>query len=90
MSAVSSVATMGASAAGLGTAEALHQKNFVGSGPNGANAHHEVGPRIIEDGDMVVPDFGGHGRVSRPGCPHIPAGGGPTAREPEPATHITS
>ena len=31
----------------------------VGSGPNGANPHHEVGDRIIEDGDMVVLDFGG-------------------------------
>ncbi len=31
----------------------------VGSGPNGANPHHEVGPRVIEDGDMVVLDFGG-------------------------------
>ena len=31
----------------------------VGSGPNGANPHHELGERIIEDGDMVVLDFGG-------------------------------
>ena len=31
----------------------------VGSGPNGANPHHEVGERTIEDGDMVVLDFGG-------------------------------
>ena len=31
----------------------------VGSGPNGANPHHEMGERIIEDGDMVVLDFGG-------------------------------
>jgi len=31
----------------------------VGSGPNGANPHHEIGPRTIEDGDMVVLDFGG-------------------------------
>jgi Xaa-Pro aminopeptidase len=31
----------------------------VGSGPNGANPHHEIGDRIIEDGDMVVLDFGG-------------------------------
>ncbi len=28
----------------------------VGSGPNGANPHHEIGPRIIEDGDTVVLD----------------------------------
>jgi Xaa-Pro aminopeptidase len=31
----------------------------VGSGPNGANPHHEIGERVIEDGDMVVLDFGG-------------------------------
>ncbi|MFI1072875.1 aminopeptidase P family protein [Streptomyces puniciscabiei] len=32
---------------------------IVGSGPNGANPHHEVGDRLIERGDMVVLDFGG-------------------------------
>jgi Xaa-Pro aminopeptidase len=31
----------------------------VGSGPNGANPHHEMSDRVIEDGDMVVLDFGG-------------------------------
>jgi len=31
----------------------------VGSGPNGANPHHEIGDRVIEEGDMVVLDFGG-------------------------------
>ncbi|MFJ5553576.1 M24 family metallopeptidase [Streptomyces sp. NPDC093225] len=31
----------------------------VGSGPNGANPHHEAGDRVIADGDMVVLDFGG-------------------------------
>ncbi len=31
----------------------------VGSGPNGANPHHEAGERTIQDGDMVVLDFGG-------------------------------
>ncbi|MCX3062747.1 aminopeptidase P family protein [Streptomyces beihaiensis] len=31
----------------------------VGSGPNGANPHHEASDRIIEEGDMVVLDFGG-------------------------------
>lgn len=31
----------------------------VGSGPNGANPHHEAGPRTIEAGDVVVLDFGG-------------------------------
>ncbi|KOX02956.1 MULTISPECIES: aminopeptidase P family protein [unclassified Streptomyces] len=32
---------------------------IVGSGPNGANPHHEVGDRVIMPGDMVVLDFGG-------------------------------
>ncbi|GIE93269.1 aminopeptidase P family protein [Paractinoplanes rishiriensis] len=31
----------------------------VGSGPNGANPHHEAGGRMIEPGDTVVLDFGG-------------------------------
>jgi Xaa-Pro aminopeptidase len=31
----------------------------VGSGPNGANPHHEAGERVIEPGDTVVLDFGG-------------------------------
>ncbi|MDH2415998.1 aminopeptidase P family protein [Nocardioides sp. CER19] len=31
----------------------------VGSGPNGANPHHEAGERVIEEGDCVVLDFGG-------------------------------
>jgi D-alanyl-D-alanine dipeptidase len=32
---------------------------LIGSGPNGANPHHEFGQRVIEEGDMVVLDFGG-------------------------------
>ncbi|WP_037604966.1 aminopeptidase P family protein [Streptacidiphilus rugosus] len=31
----------------------------VGSGPNGANPHHEAGERVIRQGDTVVLDFGG-------------------------------
>jgi D-alanyl-D-alanine dipeptidase len=31
----------------------------VGSGSNGANPHHELGERVIDEGDMVVLDFGG-------------------------------
>ncbi|MGW2091985.1 aminopeptidase P family protein [Promicromonospora sukumoe] len=31
----------------------------VGSGPNGANPHHEAGVRKIQEGDCVVLDFGG-------------------------------
>ncbi|WP_330333287.1 aminopeptidase P family protein [Streptomyces sp. NBC_00536] len=53
----------------------------VGSGPNGANPHHEAGARVIEHGDMVVLDFGGlkHGYgsdISR--TVHV---GEPTAEE---------
>ncbi len=39
-----------------------HQRvNFaiVGSGPNGASPHHEAGTRVINEGDVVVCDFGG-------------------------------
>jgi Xaa-Pro aminopeptidase len=32
---------------------------IVGSGPNGANPHHEAGDRVIEPGDAIVLDFGG-------------------------------
>ena len=32
---------------------------MVGSGPNGANPHHEAGDRVIQPGDAVVLDFGG-------------------------------
>ncbi|KAB1149440.1 aminopeptidase P family protein [Streptomyces luteolifulvus] len=32
---------------------------LVGSGPNGADPHHDAGERTIGDGDMVVLDFGG-------------------------------
>jgi D-alanyl-D-alanine dipeptidase len=31
----------------------------VGSGPNGANPHHEAGDRVVGTGDVVVLDFGG-------------------------------
>lgn len=33
---------------------------IVASGPNGASPHHEPGDRVIERGDAVVVDFGGH------------------------------
>ncbi|MFJ9390517.1 aminopeptidase P family protein [Nocardioides sp. NPDC101246] len=42
--------------------EAGHEQvdfTVVGSGPNGANPHHEAGDRTIEVGDAVVLDFGG-------------------------------
>ncbi|SDL23359.1 Xaa-Pro aminopeptidase [Nocardioides sp. YR527] len=42
--------------------EAGHEQvdfTVVGSGPNGANPHHEAGDRTIEVGDAIVLDFGG-------------------------------
>ncbi|WP_073951377.1 aminopeptidase P family protein [Streptomyces kebangsaanensis] len=52
---------VGADLAGLLRRFGHSQVDFtiVGSGPNGANPHHEVGDRVIERGDMVVLDFGG-------------------------------
>ena len=32
---------------------------IVASGPNGASPHHDPGDRVIEEGDLVVCDFGG-------------------------------
>jgi D-alanyl-D-alanine dipeptidase len=32
---------------------------IVASGPNGADPHHDAADRVIEEGDMVVLDFGG-------------------------------
>jgi Xaa-Pro aminopeptidase len=45
------------------TTEAGHETMefwIVASGPNGASPHHEPGDRIIQEGDAVVVDFGGH------------------------------
>jgi Xaa-Pro aminopeptidase len=42
--------------------DAGHERaNFaiVASGPNGASPHHDPGGRVIEDGDVVLCDFGG-------------------------------
>lgn len=32
---------------------------IVASGPNGASPHHHTGSRVLEEGDMVVLDYGG-------------------------------
>jgi len=47
--------------AGILRAHGHSQVDFtvVGSGPNGANPHHDVSERTVEAGDMVVLDFGG-------------------------------
>jgi Xaa-Pro aminopeptidase len=47
--------------AGLLRSHGHSQVDFtvIGSGPNGANPHHEMSERVIQEGDMVVLDFGG-------------------------------
>jgi len=52
---------IGADLAGLLREHGHSQVDFtiVGSGPNGANPHHEMDERLVRDGDMVVLDFGG-------------------------------
>ncbi len=47
--------------ADLTVEEGHDQASFwiVASGPNGASPHHEPGGRVIEEGDLVVVDFGG-------------------------------
>ena len=52
---------IGADLAGLLRDHGHSEVDFtvVGSGPNGANPHHEVSERTIQEGDMVVLDFGG-------------------------------
>ncbi|MCF3963483.1 aminopeptidase P family protein [Streptomyces fuscigenes] len=54
-------AEVAADLAALLLAHGHEQVDFtiVGSGPNGANPHHEAGDRVIAHGDMVVLDFGG-------------------------------
>jgi Xaa-Pro aminopeptidase len=52
---------VGADLAGFLREHGHSQVDFtiVGSGPNGANPHHEMGDRVIQEGDMVILDFGG-------------------------------
>ncbi|PRY30864.1 aminopeptidase P family protein [Pseudosporangium ferrugineum] len=52
---------IGADLAGLLRQHGHSQVDFtiVGSGPNGANPHHEMGERVVRYGDMVILDFGG-------------------------------
>ena len=42
-------------------AEGHHHVNFaiVAAGENAASPHHDAGPRVIRDGDIVLCDFGG-------------------------------
>ncbi|GAA3349281.1 aminopeptidase P family protein [Amorphoplanes nipponensis] len=52
---------IGADLAGFLREQGHSQVDFtiVGSGPNGAKPHHEMGQRTVRDGDMVILDFGG-------------------------------
>jgi len=54
-------AEVGAAVAAAIVAEGHRSSAFtiVGSGPNGASAHHDVSERVIEPGDIVVVDIGG-------------------------------
>ncbi|HEX8347401.1 MAG TPA: M24 family metallopeptidase [Actinoplanes sp.] len=58
---------IGADLAGFLREHGHSQVDFtiVGSGPNGANPHHEMGERIVQNGDMVILDFGGDGHRGR-------------------------
>ncbi|WP_199514216.1 aminopeptidase P family protein [Nucisporomicrobium flavum] len=52
---------IGAQLAGFLREHGHSQVDFtiVGSGPNGANPHHEMSDRIVRNGDTVILDFGG-------------------------------
>lgn len=53
---------------------------IVGSGPNGANAHHDYSDRVLEDGDVVVVDLGGTwGAGYHSDCTRTYVVGGPEA-----------
>ncbi|HKX75537.1 MAG TPA: Xaa-Pro peptidase family protein [Acidimicrobiia bacterium] len=56
---------------------------IVASGPNGASPHHEPGPRVIEQGDLVVVDFGGKVGGYGSDCTRTFAVGSPTQEQEE-------
>lgn len=59
---------------------------IVGSGPNGANPHHDFSDRVLEDGDMVVVDIGGTFGVGyHSDCTRTYVVGGDPAKLPEEA-----
>ena len=59
---------------------------IVGSGPNGANPHHDFSDRVLEDGDMVVVDIGGtYGVGYHSDCTRTYVVGGDPATLPEEA-----
>ena len=56
---------------------------IVGSGPNGASPHHEAGLRVIEQGDLVVCDFGGRLSGYHSDCTRTFSVGEPTSEKVE-------
>ncbi len=56
---------------------------IVASGPNGASPHHEPGDRLLEQGDMVVVDFGGKVRRYGSDCTRTFSIGPPSREQVE-------
>ncbi|WP_308568083.1 Xaa-Pro peptidase family protein [uncultured Corynebacterium sp.] len=56
---------------------------IVGSGPNGANPHHEYSDRIISAGDVVVVDIGGTLNGYHSDCTRTYVVGEPTEKQQE-------
>jgi Xaa-Pro aminopeptidase len=56
---------------------------IVASGPNGASPHHEAGYRVMEQGDLVVVDFGGKVRRYGSDCTRTFSIGSPSNEQVE-------
>ena len=56
---------------------------IIASGPNGASPHHEPGDRMIQEGDVVVCDFGGRVGGYYSDVTRTFVVGGPTERQSE-------
>lgn len=56
---------------------------IVGSGPNGANPHHDYSDRVISSGDVVVVDIGGTLNGYHSDCTRTYVVGGPTEKQQE-------
>ena len=56
---------------------------IVASGPNGASPHHDPGNRVMEQGDLVVVDFGGKVRRYGSDCTRTFSVGSPSNEQVE-------
>jgi Xaa-Pro aminopeptidase len=54
---------------------------IIASGPNGASPHHEPGDRVMQQGDLVVVDFGGKVRRYGSDCTRTFSIGPPTPEQ---------